>query len=254
VVGSECRSISRALAVTNAGGEIIAVNSGGYGPFVINQSVSVVSPLGVDAAITATSGNAIDITNPAAKVLLRGLDVNSQGADFGIIGDDFAVLSIENCTVDGFGQNGIQILASGTSKVYIRDSIVRNSGNVGIGISSSLAVIERSAAIANLVGIFAVNTGVLVTAIDCVSAFNAGEGFTARGSASLDLERCVSASNATWGVTAYTSAVLRVSNCTITENIVGGLDNASGTIETRQNNTVTGPAFSSGAITSIVGK
>jgi hypothetical protein len=253
-LGTECRSISKALTVTNAGGEIIAVNSGGYGTFVITKSVVVVAPLGVDAAITGTAVSAVDVNAAGAAVVLRGLDLNSQGGQYGILGEDFATLSIENCTFDGFTSNGILILASAGVKTYIRDSIVRNSGNVGIGISDGLAVIERSASIGNYVGVFAVGSDVHVTAIGCVAALNAAEGFTSRGSASLDLENCVSASNGTHGASTYTSGILRVSNCTITENSGDGLHNNSGTIESRQNNSVRGNgAVSSGAITPITG-
>jgi hypothetical protein len=33
---SPCRSFVAAVAATNAGGEVIAIDSGGYGPFVID--------------------------------------------------------------------------------------------------------------------------------------------------------------------------------------------------------------------------
>ena len=56
-VASPCRSFAVALAHTVAGGEVIALESGGYGPFTVTQSVTVSGAPGVHAAITATSGN-----------------------------------------------------------------------------------------------------------------------------------------------------------------------------------------------------
>src|SRR5579871_1161487 len=45
-----CRTFTRALAVTNSGGEIVVVNSGGYGPATITQAV-VITAIGIDASI-----------------------------------------------------------------------------------------------------------------------------------------------------------------------------------------------------------
>src|SRR6476646_11703721 len=66
-----CRSFSVALANTVSGGEIIALDSAGYGPFTIGQSVTVSGAPGAHAAISATSGDAIAITS--GLVTLRNL-------------------------------------------------------------------------------------------------------------------------------------------------------------------------------------
>src|SRR6266446_6592240 len=51
------RSFASALTVTDAGGEIIVLDSAGYGPVTINKSVSIISPTGVYAGITVPSGS-----------------------------------------------------------------------------------------------------------------------------------------------------------------------------------------------------
>ncbi|HEY6328370.1 MAG TPA: DUF1565 domain-containing protein, partial [Blastocatellia bacterium] len=53
-----CRSISRALAQTNSGGEIVILDSGTYTPATIAQPVTITA-VGIRAAITATTGNAL---------------------------------------------------------------------------------------------------------------------------------------------------------------------------------------------------
>ena len=40
-VPSPCRTFAKAITVTNSGGEIIALDSGGYGPFTIDRAVTV---------------------------------------------------------------------------------------------------------------------------------------------------------------------------------------------------------------------
>src|SRR6266550_8497663 len=100
--GNECRSFSRAISVTNSGGDIIAISSGGYGPFTIDKSITVMGAPGVVAAIT-TAADGIDIpAGPTDKIVLRGLSVNANGSvGIGISAGDFGMLAIENCTVVG---------------------------------------------------------------------------------------------------------------------------------------------------------
>src|SRR5207302_10677152 len=71
------RSFTSALTVTDAGGEIIVLDSAGYGPVTINKSVSIISPTGVYAGITVTSGNGVTVSAGASDVvILRGLTIN----------------------------------------------------------------------------------------------------------------------------------------------------------------------------------
>src|ERR1035438_9219423 len=72
-----CRTFTRALAVTNSGGEIVVVDSGGYGPATITQPV-VITAIGVDASITAESGNALTI-NTTGNVTITGLNLYGSG-------------------------------------------------------------------------------------------------------------------------------------------------------------------------------
>lgn len=82
VPGSECRSFTRALAVTNAGGEVVALSSAGYGAFSVTRSVTVMASPGVTASLTVTSGDGIDIAAATTDtVVLRGLNVNATGPD-----------------------------------------------------------------------------------------------------------------------------------------------------------------------------
>src|SRR2546425_807205 len=61
-ITSPKRTFASALTATDAGGEIIVLDSAGYGPVAISQSVSIISPLGVYAGVTVTSGNGIDVS------------------------------------------------------------------------------------------------------------------------------------------------------------------------------------------------
>jgi hypothetical protein len=56
-----CRTLTTALAQTNAGGELIVLDSAGYGAFAIGKSVSVIASPGVYAGISVFSGDGIVI-------------------------------------------------------------------------------------------------------------------------------------------------------------------------------------------------
>ena len=79
VPSAPCRTFNYALTQTASGGEVIAMTTGGYGPMTITQSVSIISPDGIYAGITASSGDAVTINAPGEVVVLRGLNINRQG-------------------------------------------------------------------------------------------------------------------------------------------------------------------------------
>src|SRR6266571_7551654 len=47
-----CRNFQAAIAQTASGGEVIVLDSGGYGTVTINQSVSLIAPPGIYAGIS----------------------------------------------------------------------------------------------------------------------------------------------------------------------------------------------------------
>src|SRR2546425_5050331 len=79
-VASPCRSFTAAMAQTNPGGEIIALDSAGYGPFIVSQAVTVSGAPGVHAALTALTGTAIAVAAAGTDhVSLRNLVLIAGG-------------------------------------------------------------------------------------------------------------------------------------------------------------------------------
>ena len=132
-----CRSFATAIANTAAKGEVIALDSAGYGPVTIAQSVSIVAPPGVYAGITVTSGTGITIDGAGIAVALRGLTINGQGGFYGIEFNQGALLTIEGCEIANIANSGM-VLKANDSRVVIRDTVIRNNGFAGInGFQSS---------------------------------------------------------------------------------------------------------------------
>src|SRR5437899_9635782 len=75
-----CRSFGAAIAQTNANGEVVAIDSAGYGPVTITQSATIVAPLGVHAGISVFMGDGVTINAGMNDVIvLRNLYLHSQG-------------------------------------------------------------------------------------------------------------------------------------------------------------------------------
>jgi hypothetical protein len=103
-----CRTFAAALSATTAGGEVVVLTSGGYGSLSITQSVVISAAPGVYAAISATSGDAININVPDGIVALNGLVINGNfAAANGINVVDAYTVSVHNCTIVGTTGNGI---------------------------------------------------------------------------------------------------------------------------------------------------
>ena len=66
------------MAQTLSGGEIIVLDSGGYGVATIDKSVSIISRRRV-RGVSAFTGNAININTASLTVVLEGLTLNGTG-------------------------------------------------------------------------------------------------------------------------------------------------------------------------------
>ena len=76
-----CRNFAQAISQTSPGGEVVVLDSAGYGAFTITQAVSITAPPGVYAGISVFSGDGITITAGGSDtVILRGLTLNNQAA------------------------------------------------------------------------------------------------------------------------------------------------------------------------------
>lgn len=126
-----CRNFGAAANAVATGGEVVALDSGGYGSVLITKSVAIIAPSGIHAAIAPTSGGAITVNAGTSLVILRGLYLNSLGAASGIAFNSSQVLYVESCVISGFSQAGLNLVVNfiGTAQVLVHDTIVRNSAN-----------------------------------------------------------------------------------------------------------------------------
>jgi hypothetical protein len=260
-----CRTFTQALTLTNSGGEVVVLDSAGYGAFAISQAVPVQAPPGVYAGISVFSGDGITITAGGSDtVILRGLTVNNQGSNGnGISFNTGGTLHIERCVVNGFAAaNGAGVLFGGAGKLEVKDSIMRGNNN-GIAVAPvsgiALASADHVRLEGNTQGLQA-NDGSKVNVSNSVVSNN-GTGFQAISfvsHAELNIENCIVSGNSADGVVADSLstglATVRVSDTTVANNGTG-LNNFFSVVLSRGNNTVEGNTTNtSGTIGSYTAK
>jgi hypothetical protein len=129
---SPCQTFAGAIAKTAAGGEIDALDAGGFGALTITKAISIVAQ-GALAGVLVSGTNGITIAaGPNDAVYLRGLDIDGIGA--GVIGINIVSarsVTIEGSRIIGFDtapSAGIAVApTSGTPRVLISDTTIFNN-------------------------------------------------------------------------------------------------------------------------------
>jgi hypothetical protein len=127
---ANCRTFAAALAATSPGGEIVVVNSGGYGPVTISESI-VISAVDVASISVTTSGaNGITINTPG-NVTLSGLALHGEATgNDGILVQRVGFLRLYNVLIENFLNDGVNLAVGGDLDVY--DSTFSDNGHDGI--------------------------------------------------------------------------------------------------------------------------
>jgi hypothetical protein len=155
-----CKTFAGAISKTAAGGEIDALDPGGFGAVTITKSITIDGTDGAGfGSILASSVNGVNVNDSATGtpntiiVTLRNLSINGAGTTLGINGINFTSgksVNVEGCQIFNFATNGINMAVNNTggSFLHVSDtSIYRvNQGirvtNAGTGFA--VAVIDNA--------------------------------------------------------------------------------------------------------------
>jgi hypothetical protein len=229
-LGTPCRTIGAALNAVAPGGEVVILNSAGYGQFTINKAVTIIASQGVYAGVSVFSGDGITISaGPADIVILRGLTVNGLGGSSnGIVFNSAQALFIERCVINGFPANGLNF--NGAGSLFAKDSIIRNNAGSGIRLTGSmsglaLASIDRVRLEANGTGLAVLDSARASIRKSVSSGNMTGLAVTPSTAPSeINVEKCLIANNGT-GVLSQGSGAgvgtIRIAKCVITDNGLG---------------------------------
>jgi hypothetical protein len=231
-----CRGFAAAIGATSAKGEVIVLDSAGYGVIpLITQSITITAPTGIYAGISVFSGDGIIINASAIDtVVLRGLTINGQGGANGITITNALVVHVENCVIanmTGIGINQAQGL------LEVKDTIVRNNANIGIYVvGPAVANLDHVRLEANDTGL-AAEFGGNAAMQDSIVTGSPNIGVLATiVTSNVTISRSLISSN-NFGV--YVGGITTVSDSTITDNNVGVYATGPGGTANLKHNTIT---------------
>jgi hypothetical protein len=158
-----CKTFAGAISKTATGGEINALDPGGFGTLTITKSMTVDGGSAF-ASMLSSSVNGVNInaavsaSDPQRRVTLRRLSINGAGNPLGVkginvTGNGISKLNVENCYIQNFTTAGIDITSaegSAGTRVSIKDTVITNTGTVGLQTNSTNAAGFISLAADNL--------------------------------------------------------------------------------------------------------
>jgi hypothetical protein len=264
--GSPKRNFQPAHDAVATNGQIVVLDTAGYGTLSIIKSLTVTVPAGVTGFVTATSGNGVTVdAGTSGIVSLRGLTI--EGAAVGIQVTTARQLHISDCLLRACTTAGVQ--DSSTAAVYIRDTAFHdNSRGLFIKCLTGLAPVsvEHCRFEGNDFGIRGEDNA-RVSARDCVAngiaptgAPNSYGGFVILGGAGRNgvmfCDTCTSTNNgygfASGPLATGGDGTLYLNNCTATRNDFGASAFGSSALITYGNNhaagNISGQFFSTGSI------
>ena len=239
--------------MVDAGGEVAAIDSAGFGPITITQPVTITSPNGVEAGIAIPSGGTGITINLSEfeGVNLQGLTID--GGTVGTTGIQFnsgASLVVENCVIRNMSNDGINVYNSvGMVQLLISNSLVANNGFYGIfvfpkGTAGATATFNRVEVSSNTQGnivLEADKTSGIVsgTAVDSISLGSDGAGYEVYGPATLNVFRSVASYNGA-GLDAELGGTIRLQQSMVTGSNFGWLAQTGGSVLSYGNNSIDG--------------
>lgn len=123
-----CRSFNAAIAQTLTGGEVIVLDSAGYGAATITQPVSIIAPPGIYAGVSVLAGVGIIVNPGSGKVTLRGLSINNLGGTTGIAYQSGDVLYVDAVIVTNFPAAGLSANVGANGSLFMTNSSFHDNG------------------------------------------------------------------------------------------------------------------------------
>jgi subtilase family serine protease len=269
---SPCMTFAAALAQTTAGGEIVVIDPGDFGPVTIAKAVSISYDADSAAGATPLSGTSGIVVSAGANdpINLRGLTfdgVNASGTS-GVVFLSGARLHIEDCVFLGFTTSGITFSPGAgsaiTTQLVVQDSTILNNatglliqptGGIAANVAMRRLRIDNNTGEGLRVDGTAGSGAVKATIADSTASHNAGNGIDAvsgPGNATVDVMRMVAASNGSAGIQSNQAsggtASVTVGSSVIYLNAIGMQASGGAGLLSYGNNQVTGNA-SNGSFT-----
>jgi hypothetical protein len=234
-----CKTWAGAISKTAAGGEIDALDPGGFGALTITKSITLDGGGGQVASVLVAGTNGIVVAAGSTDVVIlrnlrfQGLLGNgSSPSNAGINGISFssgAKLVVERCDIIGFNNDGILASVSAAATLSVLNTTIANIGKSAMGLNTTATLTANVEGVSiwnNAFGI-AVGTGVKIHVDHSLMAGGTAAGAEADPGATLFIDNSEITSNAT-GVLALGTIVLGNSDITFNTTGISGATSSYG--------------------------
>jgi hypothetical protein len=251
-----CKTFAGAISKTAAGGEISALDPGGFGAVTITKAITINGD-GTLAGILASLTNGV-IVNAGVndRVVLRNISINGVGN--GINGIRYLAgksLTVDNVTISGFTTRGIDMSTTNNSKLFVTNTRITNVPT-GIFVTTTVgqaqAIIGDSSIGGCTNGVEASTNG-RVTMTDSVVSGNTSSGILAsQPSSRIAVDDTQISFNDSVGVNcAANTAIIRLSRNEITTNNTGISISGTCIVESSGDNVVSGNVGSAAVLSTL---
>jgi len=251
-----CKTFAGAISKTAAGGEIDALDPGGFGPVTITKAITLDGTTGGGfASINAatTTGVIINASPTTDLITLRNLSINGVGT--GVVGVNILAAKdvvIENTEIFGFhagNARGISDTRVAGGSLLVADSTISDNTQAGALISSSAVPPARISSLFDNVIFHRNGSGLSVQGSSVASvndsSFSAeglagGQAISGQGNGTqINLNRSIITGSNTGIAMSGGATVLRLDGNMIVDNN-SGVSISSGTVESLGNNEISG--------------
>jgi hypothetical protein len=257
-----CKTFAGAISKTAIGGEINAIDSGGFGALTITKSITI-DGTGVHASILGSGTNGVNINiaisanDPLRRVVLRNISINgtgmsgSVGTNTGLNGVNIHTngatsVILDRVTIGNFNKGVVAAPSANQTNLYMTNVDVTNCSTNGVAIQPTSTATVR-AELDNVrvarTGSTTAHDGILVGAaaavhLNSVSVFGSGgNGYRVNGGSATTIDRSTFMKNGAAGVLVDNAgALLAVGGSAATQNAAGGFRANSGLILSYRNN------------------
>ena len=245
-----CKTWAGAISKTADGGEINALDPGGYGAVTIVKSITL-NGEGTMASTLAAGTNGIIINaQPTDVIILRNIEINgiANSISPGIHGINFLAggqLHLDKVLIYGFSQSGVQFSPSGASKLFISNSSLRDNKGHGVyvqpgSVGTAMVTISGSHIEGNGKGVRLDDGTTMLIDHSSVSG-NSLTGilsFSNTRTSTVTIDSSTASNNGAAGIRAFSNTTVYVSNTDVTSNDMGLDTSAGGGIVSWGNNRV----------------
>ncbi|MEY4484802.1 MAG: hypothetical protein RL693_2254 [Verrucomicrobiota bacterium] len=223
------KTFAGAISKTAAGGEIDALDPGGFGAVTITKSITIDGGPNAGGILAAGTNGVVINAGVNGVVTLRNLSINGVGTGLnGVRILAAAEVNIENCVIVEFTQLGIDINTTAACRVNIKNTIVRgcNTGAVHSQPAAGgvVVTVDKSHFLHSQGGFRATNF-TTATINDSVLSGNSGSGVVVGatlGASRVNVHNCVASDNGSFGLVAVGAlSTVVAGNNVISQNATG---------------------------------